>query len=116
MVLDAVRGSGAQRPPSSLPESADVIIIGGGANGTGLARDLALRGVRVVLAEKGDLGRGASGASSGMIHGGPRYLLDDVETTRHSCEDSGYIQAIAPHLCFRIPFLMPVPKANPFGP
>lgn len=99
-----------------LPEAVDVIIIGGGANGSGLARDLALRGVKVLLAEKGDVGRGASGASSGMIHGGPRYLLDDVETTRHSCEDSGYIQAIAPHLCFRIPFLMPVPKVNPFGP
>jgi glycerol-3-phosphate dehydrogenase len=100
----------------AVPDAVDVIIIGGGANGTGLARDLSLRGVRVLLAEKGDLGRGASGASSGMIHGGPRYLLDDVETTKHSCEDSGYIQAIAPHLCFRIPFLMPVPKANPFGP
>ena len=103
-------------PPHSLPEAVDVIIIGGGANGTGLARDLSLRGVNVLLCEKGDLGRGASGSSSGMIHGGPRYLLDDVEITRHSCTDSGYIQAIAPHLCFRIPFLMPIPKANPFGP
>lgn len=94
----------------------DVVVIGGGANGTGLARDLALRGVKVALFDKGDFARGASGASSGMIHGGPRYLLDDVETTRHACTDSGFIQNIAPHLCFRIPFLMPIAKDNAFGP
>ena len=94
----------------------DVVIIGGGANGCGVARDLALRGLRVTLVEKGDFARGASGASSGMIHGGPRYLLDDVETTKHSCTDSGYIQKMAPHLCFRIPFLVPIPRDNPFGP
>ena len=50
-----------------------------------------------------------------MIHGGPRYLLNDVETTRHSCEDSGYIQRIVPHLLFRVPFLVPVPVDNPYG-
>lgn len=93
----------------------DVLIIGGGANGTGLARDLAKRGVRVVLCEKGDLARGATGASSGMIHGGPRYLLNDVETTRHSCKDSGYIQKIVPHILFRVPFLVPVPAKAEYG-
>ncbi len=93
----------------------DVVIIGGGANGTGIARDLAKRGARVLLCEKGDLGRGATGASSGMIHGGLRYLLHDVDTTRHSCEDSGYIQRIAPHIIFRVPFLVPVPKRPRVG-
>jgi glycerol-3-phosphate dehydrogenase len=44
-----------------------------------------------------------------MIHGGPRYLLKHPSVTRSSCEDSGYIQRIAPHLLFRIPFLFPVP-------
>lgn len=94
----------------------DVLVIGGGCNGTGLARDLSKRGVKVVLCEKGDFARGATGASSGMIHGGPRYLLNDVETTRHSCEDSGYIQKIAPHILFRVPFLMPIPKNSAMGP
>src|SRR3989442_10524958 len=93
----------------------DVLIIGGRSNGTGLARDLAKRGVSVMLCEKGDLARGATGASSAMIHGGPRYLLNDVETTRHSCEDSGYIQRIAPFLLFRIPFLVPVPTDSAYG-
>src|SRR5262249_10170097 len=93
----------------------DVVIIGGGSNGTGLARDLAKRGLRVALFEKGDFARGATGASSGMIHGGPRYLLNDIETTRHSCEDSGYIQKLAPHIPFRLPFLNPVLRQNSFG-
>lgn len=86
----------------------DVLIIGGGVNGTGLARDLALRGLRTILVERNDLAYGASGNSSGMIHGGPRYLTSHPEVTRTSCLDSGYIQRLAPHMIFRIPFLMPV--------
>jgi len=86
----------------------DAVIIGGGVNGTGIARDLALRGLKVCLIEKRDLANGASGANSGMIHGGLRYLIYDIETTRHSCLDSGYIQKIAPHMLFRIPFIMPL--------
>jgi glycerol-3-phosphate dehydrogenase len=86
----------------------DVAVIGGGVNGTGVARDLTLRGLKVVLFERHDLAFGASGNSSGMIHGGPRYLLNNPSVTKSSCLDSGYIQHIAPHLLFRIPFLMPV--------
>lgn len=93
----------------------DVVVIGGGCNGTGLARDLSKRGLRVALYEKADLGRGATGNSSAMIHGGPRYLLNDTQTTRHACIDSGHIQKIVPHLLFRIPFVVPVPRVNPFG-
>ncbi len=102
--------------PSGMPihegpppdEVADVVVIGGGVNGSGVARDLALRGLRVVLFERNDLAFGASGNSSGMIHGGVRYLLTNPKVTKDSCRDSGYIQQIAPHLLFRIPFLMPV--------
>ena len=86
----------------------DVAIVGGGINGTGVARDAALRGLKVVLFERNDIAFGASGNSSGMIHGGPRYLTADPEVTRTSCLDSGHIQAIAPHLLFRVPFLMPI--------
>jgi len=85
----------------------DVIVLGGGANGTGVARDCAMRGLRVLLLEKADFGVGASGNSSGMIHGGIRYMLSDRHVTALACLDSGYIQRIAPHLLFRIPFLMP---------
>ncbi|MGE0325781.1 MAG: glycerol-3-phosphate dehydrogenase/oxidase [Polyangiaceae bacterium] len=94
----------------------DVAVIGGGVNGTGVARDCALRGLRVALFERNDLAFGASGNSSGMIHGGPRYLTYDPDVTYTSCLDSGHIQRIAPHLLFRIPFLTPVhagPLARP---
>ena len=93
-----------------------VLVIGGGINGTGIARDLALRGVPVLLVERRELGSGTSWASSGMIHGGLRYLQRDPEVTRHSCADSGAIQRIAKHLVFRIPFLMPVFPDDPLGP
>ncbi|MFO0679850.1 MAG: glycerol-3-phosphate dehydrogenase/oxidase [Polyangiaceae bacterium] len=95
------------------PEDAyDVAVIGGGVNGTGVARDLALRGLSVVLFERHDLGFGASGNSSGMIHGGPRYLLSRPKVTEASCRDSGYVHAIAPHLLFRIPFIMTIPSGT----
>jgi glycerol-3-phosphate dehydrogenase len=56
-------------------ENFDVVIVGGGVNGCGIARDLALRGIKVILFEKRDLSSGATGGCSGMIHGGLRYLL-----------------------------------------
>ncbi|HEX3597678.1 MAG TPA: glycerol-3-phosphate dehydrogenase/oxidase [Polyangiaceae bacterium] len=99
-----------QSQPASDRIDVDVIVIGGGVNGTGVARDAALRGLRVALFERNDLAFGASGNSSGMIHGGPRYLTYDPDVTYTSCLDSGHIQSIAPHLLFRIPFLMPVQK------
>jgi glycerol-3-phosphate dehydrogenase len=101
----------ARSPVTSGAETdVDVVVLGGGVNGTGVARDAAMRGLRVALFERNDLGFGASGNSSGMIHGGPRYLTSDPHVTRTSSLDSGYIQRIAPHLLFRIPFVMPVAK------
>src|SRR5580692_10247287 len=99
----------AEVPKDGDPaDRVDVAVIGGGINGTGVARDFALRGLRVVLFERNDLAFGASGNSSGMIHGGVRYLSQSPQVTASSCRDSGYIQRIAPHLLFRIPFLMPL--------
>lgn len=86
------------------------MVIGGGVNGAGVARDASMRGLRVALFERNDLAFGASGNSSGMIHGGARYLTTDPEVTEESCRDSGHIQSIAPHLLFRIPFLFPIAR------
>ena len=83
----------------------DLIVVGGGCNGTGIARDAAMRGLKVCLLEKNDFAAGTTGASSGMIHGGPRYLQYEVGTTKLACQDANYIRRIAPHLCFRIPFI-----------
>ncbi|MDP2344552.1 MAG: glycerol-3-phosphate dehydrogenase/oxidase [Deltaproteobacteria bacterium] len=95
---------------AAAAQSYDVIVLGGGVNGAGIARDCARRGIKVLLVEKNDLAKGASGANTGMIHGGIRYLRYDVHTTKMACTDSGYIQRIAPHLLFRIPFIVPVMK------
>ena len=67
-----------------------VLIIGGGATGTGLARDLALRGLEVVLVEKGDLNAGASGANHGLLHSGARYVYSDLEAAME-CRSEGLI-------------------------
>src|SRR6266851_1053027 len=90
------------------PALFDVIIIGGGVNGTGIARDAAMRGLKTLMLEKKDVASGASGANSGMIHGGIRYLRYDRKVTELSSIDSGYIQRIVPHLLFRIPFIAPL--------
>jgi len=86
----------------------DLIVVGGGINGCGIARDAAMRGLEVALFEKNDFSTGATWASSGLIHGGLRYLSNDPRVTKKSCYDSGHIQRIAPHLLFRVPFLYPV--------
>ena len=96
----------ASGPPPA--DHVDAVVVGGGVNGSGVARDLALRGLRVALFDRNDLAFGASGNSSGMIHGGARYMLQSPNVTATSCRDSGYIQRIAPHLLFRIPFLLPL--------
>ena len=92
----------------TAPSAHDVVVIGGGVTGAGVARDLSLRGLSVLLLEKGDWGAGTSGASSWMIHGGPRYLEYDWDTTRLSCIDAGHIVTIARNLVYRVLFLIPV--------
>jgi len=86
----------------------DVCVIGGGVTGAGVARDLSLRGLSVLLLEKGDWGAGTTGGSSWMIHGGPQYLEFDWDTTRLSTQDAGYIVSIARNLVYRVVFLIPV--------
>jgi glycerol-3-phosphate dehydrogenase len=86
----------------------DIAIVGGGINGAGIARDAALRGLDVAVFEREDWGAGTTGGSTRMIHGGVRYLLYDVPTTRVSSIDAGRIRRIAPHLTWRIPFLWPL--------
>lgn len=92
----------------------DIAIIGGGVNGSGIARDAAMRGLKVALIEREDWGAGTTGGSTRMIHGGLRYLLYDVPTTRLSNEDAGRIRQIAPHITWRIPFLWPLFPGRPF--
>jgi len=90
----------------------DLLVIGGGINGAGIARDAVLRGLSVALFEREDWGAGTTGHSTRMVHGGVRYLLYDVPTTAHSSADAGRIRRIVPHLTWRIPFLWPLYPGN----
>jgi glycerol-3-phosphate dehydrogenase len=87
----------------------DVVVIGGGINGAGIARDAALRGLRVLLLEKGDFGSGTSSWSSRLIHGGLRYLeYGELHLVYESLRERRLLQRNAPHLVRRLPLTIPV--------
>jgi glycerol-3-phosphate dehydrogenase len=75
----------------------EVLIIGGGATGTGIARDLALRGIPSLLVEKGDFTSGASGRNQGLLHSGARYAVNDPEAARECISENRILRRIAPH-------------------
>ena len=72
----------------------DVVVIGGGATGSGVAWDLALRGLRVMLVEKGDLSSGTSGRYHGLLHSGARYATSDTETARDCMTENVIVRRI----------------------
>ena len=73
-----------------------VLILGGGATGTGLARDLALRGVQCLLAERRDINAGASGGNHGLLHSGARYVASDMEAAIECREEGALLKLLAP--------------------
>jgi glycerol-3-phosphate dehydrogenase len=100
--------SGA-RPSSLDGEQFDVIVIGGGMAGAGIARDAAIRGYRTLLLERSDFASGTTSRSSKLIHGGLRYLeLFDFALVRESLRERERLQRLAPHLIRPLPFLVPV--------
>lgn len=87
----------------------DAIIIGAGINGAGIARDAAMRGLRVLLLDKGDVGGGTTSWSSRLIHGGLRYLeYAEVGLVRESLREREKLFRIAPHLVKPLPMLIPI--------
>lgn len=86
----------------------DVLVIGGGINGAGIARDLAGRGLSVVLCEKGDLASATSSKSSKMIHGGLRYLEHyEFRLVREALKERDNLLHAAPHLVQPMSFVLP---------
>ena len=73
------------------------LIIGGGVTGTGLARDLALRGVETILVERGDINSGASGSNHGLLHSGARYVATDPGAARECVQENEILKRVAPH-------------------
>lgn len=87
----------------------DLIIIGGGINGAGIAADAAQRGLRVLLAEAGDLAGGTSSASSKLIHGGLRYLEHyEFRLVREALQEREVLLANAPHIIRPLRFVLPL--------
>jgi glycerol-3-phosphate dehydrogenase len=86
----------------------DVVIIGGGIIGAGIARDAALRGLGVALVEQADFGGGTTAGSTRLIHGGLRYLeLLDIPLVRMDLREREILLRIAPHLVHPLEFLLP---------
>lgn len=78
-------------------EEYDVIVIGGGATGLGVARDCSLRGIRVALVEKADWANGASGRNHGLLHSGARYAVTDKESAEECIKENMTLRRVARH-------------------
>jgi glycerol-3-phosphate dehydrogenase len=119
---DAARTRGRPRPlqpahalrtvtrPFPLADAAyDVVVVGGGMAGAGVARDLALRGIDVALLDKGDFASATTSWSSKLVHGGLRYLeLFDFGLVRESLRERATLERLAPHVVRPLPFLVPI--------
>ncbi|MFC6835351.1 anaerobic glycerol-3-phosphate dehydrogenase subunit GlpA [Halomarina ordinaria] len=80
-----------------MPTETDVVVIGGGSTGCGIARDLAMRGVDVTLVEKGNLTHGTTGRMHGLLHSGGRYAVSDQKSARECIEENRVLRDIASH-------------------
>ena len=90
-------------------EHYDLLVIGGGIIGAGIAWDAALRGMKVALIEKGDFGSETSSKSSKMIHGGLRYLKQlNVKLVKESLHERGLLLKLAPHLVHPRTHIIPI--------
>lgn len=95
-----------------MAETFDLIVIGGGVNGAGVARDAAGRGAKVLLLEKGDLASGTSSKSTKLVHGGLRYLeYYEFALVREALGERETLWSIAPHIIWPMRFVLPVTKS-----
>lgn len=89
-------------------EEFDVLVVGGGVTGAGVALDAAARGLRTALVERDDFAAGTSSKSSKLVHGGLRYLKDDPRLVREALRERERLRRNAPHLVGVMPFMIPV--------
>jgi len=93
---------------TAVPEPYDLLIVGGGINGVGIARDAAGRGLRVLLVERGDLGGATSSASTKLIHGGLRYLEQyEFRLVAEALAEREVLLRLAPHIVWPLEFVLP---------
>jgi glycerol-3-phosphate dehydrogenase len=95
----------------------DVVIVGGGINGCGLIRDLALNGVSTLMIDRGDFSAQTSQSSSKMLHGGIRYLENfDFGLVQEALEEKNLWLKLTPHLCFERDFYLPLYTYSKYRP
>ena len=96
-------------------EPFDLVVVGGGVNGAGIARDAAGRGLRVLLCEQGDLAQGTSSRSGKLVHGGLRYLeYYEFRLVREALIEREVLLRAAPHIIWPMRFVLPhVPEMRP---
>ncbi|QLG60873.1 anaerobic glycerol-3-phosphate dehydrogenase subunit GlpA [Halorarum salinum] len=80
-----------------MDEKADVLVVGGGSTGTGVVRDLAMRGLDAVLVEKGNLTHGTTGRMHGLLHSGARYAVSDRKSARECMVENRVLRDVAGH-------------------
>jgi glycerol-3-phosphate dehydrogenase len=101
----ALRRRHLERAASDI---ADVLVVGGGITGAGVARETALRGLATVLVDKGDFASGTSSRSSKLIHGGLRYLAQgDIGLVKEAARERAVLRRLAPHLAEPLWMMMP---------
>jgi glycerol-3-phosphate dehydrogenase len=107
--LNSPRPQGLLATPSTaVPAACDVLVVGGGINGAGIARDLAGRGLKVLLCEKDDLAAHTSSSSTKLIHGGLRYLeYYEFGLVRKALSEREVLLRCAPHIMWPLRFVMP---------
>src|ERR1700732_3422987 len=106
MKRDAMIALVQERQKSNQPW--DVIVIGGGATGAGVAVDAATRGFSVLLLEREDFAKGTSSRSTKLVHGGVRYLEQgNVSLVMEALKERGILRRNAPHLVRALPFVVP---------
>src|SRR5213596_985170 len=109
----SVRTQRAVAWQSLREEKFDLLIIGGGIVGSGIARDAAMRGLRVGLAEQHDFAFGTSSRSSRLLHGGLRYLAQGrLGLVREASTEKLALHLIAPHLAVPLPFIFPTRRGT----
>jgi glycerol-3-phosphate dehydrogenase len=103
---DFSRSTSLQRLGS---EEFDIVVVGGGITGAGVALDAAARGLSVALLERDDFASGTSSKSSKLIHGGLRYLQQgDVRLVYEALRERKRLRRNAPHLVHVLPFMIPI--------
>ena len=116
-MLDALKAS-SQSSGDEHPEEFDLLIVGGGATGAGVAVDAASRGLKVALVERDDFSSGTSSKSTKLVHGGVRYLqkafmeldYEQYKLVREALHERRIFLQTAPYLSAMLPIMLPIYK------